>query len=206
MQLKKLNKLNKLNKLWEFLSWHSKNSCSLNRVLFSIKYKESQNICLPYAWLRNLELTVSLFNLKFNRPQTFLKKKWNTETRKTKKQESCKHSLKRIDASSPKMECNSLQCAANSGHLEKGEFLSSHTLHWSTEKLPLNLYFYITARGCLKLTTPSRSKLKMENHAFSYERQVKQLLWRDSEGQAPSPCGLVELQKLKKWKRCLVDK
>lgn len=42
------------------------------------------------AWLRNLELTVSLFNLKFKRPQTFLKKKWNTETRKTKKkQESC---------------------------------------------------------------------------------------------------------------------
>ena len=82
------------------------------------------------------------------------------------------------------MECNSLQCAANSGHLEKGEFLSSHTLHWSTEKLPLNLYFYITARGCLKLTTPSRSKLKMENredkknchHAFSWEGQVKQLL------------------------------
>jgi hypothetical protein len=37
-----------------------------------------------------LELTVSLFNLKFKRPQTFLKKKWNTETRKTKKkQESC---------------------------------------------------------------------------------------------------------------------
>jgi hypothetical protein len=97
---------------------------------------------------------------------------------------------------------------------KKGEFLSSHTLHWSTEKLPLNLYFYITARGfslqinCqTQLTTPSRSKLKMENwedkknchHAFSYEGQVKQLLWRDSEGQAPSPCGLVELQKLKKW-------
>ena len=174
MQLKKLNKLNKLNKLWEFLSWHLKNSCSLNRVLFSIKYKESQNICLPYAWLRNLELTVSLFNLKFNRPQTFLKKKWNTETRKTKKQENCKHSLKRIDASSPKMECNRKDLTGRTASpvcckfwsFKKGEFLSSHTLHWSTEKLPLNLYFYITARGfsfqtnCqTQLTTPSRSKL-----------------------------------------------
>jgi hypothetical protein len=32
-----------------------------------------------------LELTVSLFNWKFNRPQTFLKKKW---TRKQEKQKN----------------------------------------------------------------------------------------------------------------------
>ena len=66
-------------------------SASIRKILvrwtesyFQSNTKNPKTYASP-AWLRNLELTVSLFNLKFKRPQTFLKKKWNTETRKTKK-------------------------------------------------------------------------------------------------------------------------
>ena len=120
------------------------------------------------AWLRNLELTVSLFNLKFKRPQTFLKKKWNTETRKTKKKTRELHT-KRIDASCPKMECYrkdltgltaSPLCCKFWSFRKRWISFKSHTSleHWETTSQSLFLHY------CKRFFPPEEvnSKWKIE--------------------------------------------
>jgi len=153
--------------LWEFLSWHSKNSCSLNRVLFSIKYKESQNICLP-CLAKKLGTYSKPVQLKVQKTSNLLKEKVKHGNKKNKKKTRELHT-KRIDASCPKMECYrkdltgltaSPLCCKFWSFRKRWISFKSHTSleHWETTSQSLFLHY------CKRFFPPEEvnSKWKIE--------------------------------------------